>query len=83
MLRPAPAPASPTYEIRIGGHLDARWAERLDLPSLHHDPDGSTVLGGIAVDQALLHGLLQRIRDLGLPLISVVRVGDDHPPSHP
>jgi len=67
-----------TYEIRIQGHLDARWARRLGVPSLTHDSDGTTIMRGIAADQSSLHGLLQRIRDLGLPLISVVQIGADH-----
>ncbi|HZY49374.1 MAG TPA: hypothetical protein VFE64_06310 [Devosia sp.] len=69
-----PAAASVTYEIRLRGHLDGRWAERLGISELTQDPDGTTVLSGIAADQAVLHGLLQRIRDLGLPLISVLRI---------
>jgi hypothetical protein len=68
-----------TYEIRLRGHLDALWAARLDVPSLSHDTDGSTVLRGVTADQAALHGLLQRIRDLGLPLISVIYIGPDQP----
>ena len=71
-----------TYEIRLRGHLDAGWADRLDVPGLSHQADGSTVLRGIAADQAALHGLLQRIRDLGLPLISVTPtpISDDRTP---
>jgi hypothetical protein len=69
-----PAAASVTYEIRLRGHLDGRCAERLGISELTQDPDGTTVLSGIAADQAVLHGLLQRIRDLGLPLISVLRI---------
>lgn len=72
-----------TYDVRLRGHLDGRWAEQLGVPSLVHLADGSTLLAGIATDQAALHGLLQRIRDLGLPLISVVRVGPDLPNPHP
>lgn len=71
-----------TYEIRLRGHLDARWADRLDVPSLSHDSDGTTLMRGIAADQAALHGLLQRIRDLGLPLVSVIHIDSDHP-THP
>ena len=66
--------AAETYEIIVRGHLDARWAARLSVPSLTHETDGTTILHGIAADQAALHGLLQRVRDLGLTLVSVVRV---------
>ena len=79
-------PEAETYEVRLRGHLDPRWAARLDVPSLTHEPDGTTTLRGIAVDQAALHGLLQRVRDLGLTLVSVIRVpsaSDDPSNSHP
>ncbi len=66
-----------TYEIRLRGHLDTGWAARLAVASLTHESDGTTILSGIAPDQALLHGLLQRVRDLGLPLISVTHVDPD------
>src|SRR5688572_19275134 len=62
-----------TYEIRLAGHLDPRWAARLDGLALRLEPDGTTVLIGPIVDQAALHGLLQRVRDLGIPLVSVTR----------
>jgi hypothetical protein len=65
---------SPRYEIRLQGHLDARWATSFDGLALHHEPDGTTVLAGVVIDQAALHGVLQRIRDLGLPLISLTAV---------
>jgi len=65
-------PAS--YEIRVRGHLDPRWAARLGVPDLLHDDDGTTALRGISADQAALHGLLQRLRDLGLTLVSVTRI---------
>lgn len=71
-----------TYEIRVRGHLDANWAARLNVPNLTHEADGTTVMRGIAADQAALHGLLQRIRDLGLPLVSIVHV-DPVDPSVP
>jgi len=70
-----PEPA--TYQIRVRGHLDPRWASRLGVPDLFLDDDGTTVLAGIAADQATLHGLLQRIRDLGMPLVSVTCIGVD------
>ena len=67
------------YEIRLQGHLDARWSSRLDGMNLTHHSDGTTVARGPVVDQAALHGLLTRIRDLGLPLLSVNRVETDAP----
>jgi hypothetical protein len=63
-----------SYEIRIKGHLNARWAARFDGLSLRHESDGTTTIHGPVVDQAALHGLLQRVRDLGLPLIAVMQV---------
>ncbi len=68
-----------TYEIRLRGHLDQRWAARLGVPSLVHETGGTTVLRSNAMDQAALHGLLQRIRDLSLPLISVIRMDPEQP----
>jgi hypothetical protein len=67
-------PEGETYEIRLRGHLDARWAVRLGVSGLTHESDGTTTLRTIGVDQAALHGLLQRVRDLGLTLVSVIRV---------
>ena len=72
-----------TYQVRLCGHLDPRWAARLEVPSLTQESDGTTTLGGIAVDQAALHGLLQRVRDLGLTLVAVIRVGSDFPETLP
>jgi hypothetical protein len=62
------------YEIRIRGHLDARWAAWFDGLSLSLEGNGTTVLRGPIPDQAALHGLLQRVRDTGLPLVSVIWV---------
>ena len=62
------------YEIRLKGHLDARWAERFEGLSLTHARDGTTLLAGPVVDQAALYGLLRTVRDLGLPLVSVIQV---------
>jgi len=67
---------SGTYEVRLAGHLDAHWAERLDVRELVHATDGTTVLRGAISDQAALHGLLQRIRDLNVTLIAVTFVPD-------
>lgn len=67
------------YEIRLSGHLDAHWTAWFDGMTVSDERDGTTVIDGQVVDQAALHGLLQRVRDLGLPLISVRRVGIDQP----
>jgi hypothetical protein len=62
------------YEIRVSGHLNARWAAWFDGLSLTPADDGTTVLRGPVVDQAALHGVLQKLRDLGIPLISVTQL---------
>jgi len=66
------------YEIRLEGHLEARWSAWFDGLTVTRDSDGSTLIHGLVADQAALHGLLQKTRDLGLPLISVncVEPGD-------
>ena len=64
------------YDIRIKGHLEPRWAGWFDGLALTTEPGGTTVLHGSVVDQAALHGLLQKLRDVGLPLISVTEVED-------
>jgi hypothetical protein len=60
-----------TYEIRLGGLLDEHWSAWFDGLTLAHRDDGTTVISGQVADQAELHGLLARIRDLGVPLLSV------------
>ena len=67
-------PEAETYEIRLSGHLDAQSAARAHGPILTHEPDGTTLIRGRALDQAALFGLLQKVRDVGLPLISVMPV---------
>ena len=69
-------------DICLAGHLDQRWAEWFDGLTLTHQSDGTTVLHGPVVDQAALHGLLQKVRDLGLPLVSVAQVAPDPPAVH-
>ena len=64
------------YEIVIDGHLSARWEAWFDGFTIANEADGTTVLRGLVVDQAALHGLLQRLRDLGIPLISLTPVED-------
>lgn len=63
------------YEIRLQGHLEDRWAASFAGLTLTRAPDGTTLLAGEVVDQAALHGLLRKIRDLGVPLLSISRVG--------
>ena len=65
------------YEIRLKGHLDVRWADRFAGMSFTHKTDGTTILSGPVVDQAALYGLLRKVRDLGLPLLSVVHIGPE------
>ncbi len=62
------------YEIRVAGHLSQSWTTRFEGLSMRHEPGGETVLSG-SLDQAALHGVLMRIRDLGLKLIAVNRIG--------
>ena len=62
------------YEIRLKGHLEPRWAAWFDGLSLTKESDGTTVIRGSAIDQAALHGLLSKVRDLGLPLIALTQV---------
>jgi hypothetical protein len=66
-------------EIRLKGHLDARWAAWFDGLTLTHGTDGTTLLRGPVADQAALHGLLQKTRDLGLALVSVEHIDPGHP----
>ena len=63
------------YEIRIEGHLGSSWSSWFDGLAIHHEDSGETVLSGPVVDQAALHGVLMKIRDLGLPLVAVKRMG--------
>src|SRR5690242_14805115 len=62
------------YEIRLKGHLDARWAKSFEHMSFTQTSDGTTILSGPVVDQATLYGLLRKVRDLGLPLLAVNQV---------
>ena len=73
-------PTSGRYEIRLRGHLDSHWAAWFDGMTLIRRSDGTTVLDGTLVDQAALYGLLSKLRDLGLPLLSVTRTDPDTKP---
>lgn len=64
-------PVGDVYEIKLKGHLDPSWADWFEGLVFSHESDGTTTLSGEVIDQAALHGLLKRIRDLGMPLISV------------
>ena len=64
------------YEIRLEGHLDDRWSDWFDGLTLTNETDGTTTLAGPVADQAALHGLLRKVGDLGIALISVNAVGD-------
>jgi hypothetical protein len=59
------------YDIRLKGHLDERWAEWFGGLTITLEEDGNTLLTGPLVDQAALHGLLKKVRDFGMPLVSV------------
>jgi hypothetical protein len=79
---PPPRPEAGRYEIRLTGHLDAHWTAWFGGLTVSHESDGITVISGPLADQAALHGVLQRVRDLGLPLVSVIRAeGDQSTPA--
>ena len=67
------------YEIRVEGMLDEYWSAWFDRMQIISERHGETVIAGPVTDQAALHGLLAKVRDLGLPLISVHRVGSESP----
>ena len=69
------------YEIRVKGHLDGRWSEWFDGLAISNLKNGEAILSEEVMDQAALHGLLIKVRDLGLPLLAVSRVesGQAHP----
>ncbi len=62
---------SPVYEIRIKGHVGSQWTDWFEGLTVTFEDDGDTLLTGPVVDQAALYGLLKKVRDLGLPLVSV------------
>jgi hypothetical protein len=77
------SPDAESYEIRLSGQLDAHWAAWFEGMTVRPEGDGTTVISGSIADQAALHGILQRVRDLGLPLISVERLPPGAPTSLP
>lgn len=67
------------YEIRIKGHLDDRWADWFEHLTLIREDNGETLLTVSVVEQSALHGVLRKVRDLGLPLISVISIEPEPP----
>jgi hypothetical protein len=63
------------YQIRINGHLSHQWADWFEGLTITLEEDGNTLLNGPVVDQSALHGILKKIRDLGMPLISLNGTG--------
>jgi hypothetical protein len=80
---PADHDTAQHYEIRVRGHLGSRWAAWFDGLSLTDEADGTTVIRGPVTDQAALHGVLQKLRDVGLPLVSLVPLPTDPPEAPP
>ncbi len=69
-----PTSTAQHYEIRVRGHLDARWTNQFEGLTITLEEDGNTLLSGPVADQAALHGLLKKVRDLGLSLLSVNQI---------
>ena len=69
------------YQIRLKGHLGSQWTDWFEGLTITLEEDGNTLLTGPVVDQAALHGLLKKVRDLGMPLVSVIEVqfNENHP----
>jgi hypothetical protein len=71
-LEPKPTPSQTViYQIRIKGHLGNQWTDWFEGLTITLEEDGNTLLTGPVIDQAALHGLLKKVRDLGMPLVSV------------
>ena len=75
-MQPAPTPHPASYELRIQGHLDQSWTQWLGEPGITHEPDGTTTLLIHVTDQAELHGVLAKVRDLGIPLLAMTPAPD-------
>lgn len=71
---PKPEPSVLFYQIRIKGHLDKQWTDWFEGMTIALQDNGETLLTGPVIDQSALHGLIKKVRDLGMPLVSVNRV---------
>ena len=79
-LNPKTDPDQPmVYQIKVEGHLGHQWTDWFDGLTLALEDNGNTLLTGPVVDQAALHGLLKKVRDLGIPLLAVIRVEPGQP----
>jgi hypothetical protein len=78
-----PTSTTQHYGIRLKGYLDARWGDRFEGMTITLEEDGTTLLSGPVADQAALHGLLKKVRDLGMPLLSVNQVPPLEPTKQP
>ncbi|GAC1301771.1 MAG: hypothetical protein NVSMB27_41990 [Ktedonobacteraceae bacterium] len=67
------------YHIGVQGHLDVDWSEEFEGLTIIHQSDGSSLLCGVLADQSVLHALLLKVRDLGLPLLSLSRIEREKP----
>ncbi len=77
-LNPKSEPGQPViYQIRVKGHLGCQWTEWFGGMTITLEDNGETLLTGPLVDQAAVHGLLKKVRDLGLPLISVIQIENE------
>jgi hypothetical protein len=72
-------PTAPTYQIRLKGHLGPQWSDWFEGLTIVLQENGETLLTGQVVDQPALHGLIKKVRDLGLPLLAVTRIEPDPP----
>ena len=78
-LNPKADPSQPMiYQIRLKGHLGRQWTDWFGGLTITLEENGDTLLTGLVVDQAALHGLLKKVRDLGTPLLAVMRIGAHH-----
>jgi hypothetical protein len=69
----------PVYQIRVQGHLGCQWTDWFEHMTIRQEDNGETTVTGPVVDQAALHGVLRKVRDLGLPLVSVISIQPDNP----